>query len=169
MKAKFDDIGSDGSLKSGSVLNAEGPGSLRVDRILVPVDFSKCSDRALCYALGMAGKFDSTLILLHVVEPLRGGARLGSRCGQVGQPTLETARERLAELCRLRMAPGARFDSLVRIGLAHSEIADTAKALACDLIIMGTRGCTAQPSTMGSTADWVVHHASCPVLTLGPC
>lgn len=157
------------SPRTGNVLDVAAAEPFRVDRILVPVDFSNCSNRALIYALNMAGKFDSTLILLHILEPHRGGSRLASRYSRTGQQALESAKDKLAELTRLKSAPGTRFETLVRMGLAHSEISDTAKALACDLIIMGTRGCGAQPSTLGSTADWVVHHAPCPVLTLGPC
>src|ERR1051326_4414546 len=38
-------------------------------KILVPIDFSECSRKALCYAIPLAKQFDATLILLKVVDP----------------------------------------------------------------------------------------------------
>jgi universal stress protein A len=142
---------------------------LTIRRVLVPVDFSSCSCRALRYALSVGLKFDARLVLLHVVEPSAGGSHLAAPFGQRDGHAVEEARERLTSFCRSRIHPGTSYEVLVRIGLAHSEIADTAKALDCDLIVMGTRGADGNVSTLGSTADWVVHHASCPVLTLRPC
>jgi nucleotide-binding universal stress UspA family protein len=173
MKSKFENSEGQNLAETGERFGRDGKAhsnhQLKVDRILVPVDFSDCSRRALEYALAVARKFGSTLVLLHVIEPSSGGGRLASRFGASAQEGLDKARERLVELCREHIGAGFVFETLVRMGLAHSEISDTAKALACDLIIMGTRGRTAPQSAMGSTADWVVHHAYCPVLTLRPC
>jgi hypothetical protein len=41
----------------------------KLQRILVPVDFSDCSSKALQYAVPFAKQFGAALILLHVVEP----------------------------------------------------------------------------------------------------
>ena len=57
---------------SGMVQVAEMPAKragLKMNRILVPVDFSECSLRALSYALHFAEQFHARLIVLHVVEP----------------------------------------------------------------------------------------------------
>lgn len=81
---------------------------------------------------------------------------------------LDGGRDALADACRRRVGAGVAMETLVRMGRAYSEIADTAKALACDLIVMGTRGATRETATLGSTADWVVHHAPCPVITTRP-
>jgi universal stress protein A len=58
---------------------------------------------------------------------------------------------------------------LSRMGRAHSEIPDTAKALGADLIVMGTHGYTGlKHMLLGSTAERVVRQAPCPVLTVRP-
>src|SRR5712691_7067324 len=41
----------------------------KLKKILVPVDFSDCSNKALQYAIPFARQFDAELILLHVVQP----------------------------------------------------------------------------------------------------
>jgi nucleotide-binding universal stress UspA family protein len=143
---------------------AKAISAFKVCRILVPVDFSEVSTRALDYAVSAAAAFGSSVVLLHIVEPSRGGGRLGAEANEHG---LEVARERLLGLSREYAGMGIDFEELVRMGLAHSEIADTANALGCDWIVMGTSGRNSQSSVVGSTADWVIHHAACPVVTLG--
>src|SRR6266511_682993 len=44
--------------------------SVRVKSILVPIDFSEPSKKALAYAVPFAEQFGAKLTLLHVVEPL---------------------------------------------------------------------------------------------------
>src|SRR5678816_63017 len=41
----------------------------KLQKILVPVDFSDCSKKALQYAIPFAKQFGAELVLLHVVEP----------------------------------------------------------------------------------------------------
>jgi nucleotide-binding universal stress UspA family protein len=56
---------------------------------------------------------------------------------------------------------------LVRMGRAHSEIPDTAKAMGVDLIIISTHGYAGlKHALLGSTAEKVLRCASCPVLTV---
>src|ERR1041385_7223114 len=42
---------------------------IQLKRILVPVDFSECSNKALQYAASFAKQFSAEIVLLHVVEP----------------------------------------------------------------------------------------------------
>ncbi|HCF61915.1 MAG TPA: universal stress protein, partial [Myxococcales bacterium] len=52
-------------------------------------------------------------------------------------------------------------------GVAYAEIVRFAEEQACDLIVMGTHGRTAvHRMLVGSTAERVVRHAPCPVLTV---
>lgn len=145
---------------------------LRIRRILVPVDFSDCSNKALDYALHFAAQFQATVILLHVVEPgLSGQGFPGLGAGQedTNERLLESGRESLAELYRQRIGHGIPAESLVRMGRAPSEIADTAKALAADVIIMGTRGNDGlKHAVLGNTTERVVRQAHCPVLAVPP-
>src|SRR6185503_2810715 len=59
--------------------------------------------------------------------------------------------------------------TLVRQGRSFHEIADAARALKTDLIIMSTHGYTGlKHALLGSTAERVVRHAPCPVLVVRP-
>ena len=141
----------------------------RYKRILVPVDFSECSINALNYAASFAEQYRATLLPFHVIEPGFSGSIDGFGGGMDGthQRLLEGAREHLEELCHRQIGERVQSEMLVRIGRAPSEIADTAKAMGADLIIMGTHGTRGhKPSVMGSTAERVVRQASCPVLTV---
>src|SRR5437870_635603 len=53
------------------------PASIRLKNILVPVDFSDCSRKALRYAMAFAQQFEATLTLLYVVKPLAAASEYG--------------------------------------------------------------------------------------------
>ena len=48
---------------------AQGAGTIKLKSILVPVDFSPPSQKALHYALSFAEQFGARIILLYVLEP----------------------------------------------------------------------------------------------------
>ncbi len=139
--------------------------------LLVPVDFSGCSLSAVDYALGLAQPFGATVTLLHVVEPAvfpENHLMSPPEVDETNRSLIEAGRERLASVIRQRRGNDrVSIESLVRLGRAHSEISDTAKALGIDLIVMATHGSTGLRSAlMGSTAERVVRGAPCPVLTV---
>ena len=153
-----------------AALAKSGAEPLKLSRILVPVDFSDCSLRALDYAIALAGQFNSKIILLHAVEPAvypENYLVVSPALDETNQNLLQSARERLADLCHRRIGHRIPAESLVRMGHAHSEIPDTAKALGADLIVLGTHGYTGlKHALLGSTAERVVRQGPCPVLTV---
>jgi universal stress protein A len=144
--------------------------NLHLKRILVPIDFSECSVRALDYALAFAEQFAAKIILLHVVEPAvypENYLAAPATLQEVQENLVQVGREHLAELSRKRLGHRIEAELLVRIGRAHSEIPDTAKAMGADLIVIGTHGHTGLKHVLlGSTAERVVRYAACPVLTV---
>lgn len=143
---------------------------LTLKRILVAIDFSDCSLAALHYALALAGKFAANLILLHVVEPAvypENALMTAATLDESNQHLFAVARERLAQMKHKAVAHGLSAETLVRMGRAQSEIADTAKATGTDLIVMGTHGYNRLKQVLlGGTAERVVRHSPCPVLTI---
>jgi nucleotide-binding universal stress UspA family protein len=139
-------------------------------RILVPTDFSECSLRAVEYAADLARALGARLILLHVAEPAMYGQNpldVSPASEDVNQNLINKCRERLAAVIDARIAHCAPDQFLVRLGHAHSEITDTAVALGADLIVLGTHGnIPSKPEFLGSSAERVVRHAGCPVLTV---
>jgi len=138
--------------------------------ILVPIDFSPCSLTALDYACALAQKFRAKLILLHVVEPasypdnyLINASTLDEANGNL----LTQAREQLNNVRHRAGVHGLVAETLVRMGRAQSDITDTANATGVDLIVMGAHG-TAELKqvSLGGTAERVLRHCACPVLTV---
>ncbi len=138
--------------------------------ILVAIDFSESAANAFEYASALAQKFNSELTLLHVVEPTvySPNALLGSpSMEEAGEHLLTTSRERLRKLKHKASSQGLTTEALVRMGRAQSDIADTAKAIGADLIVMGTHGrSSSRQSLLGGTAERVLRYTSCPVLAV---
>jgi universal stress protein A len=140
--------------------------SFKLRQILVPVDFSECTEKALLYAVPFARQFDATLTLLHVVEPPYLPA---SEMGVVVEVESKDEARKELETLRARLAGKVRCQTMVRKGSAQIEIIDAAKELGCDLIILGSHGRTGvERLLMGSTVEKVVRRAGCPILIVRP-
>jgi universal stress protein A len=131
-------------------------------RILVPVDFSPCSKKALQYAIPFAQQFDAELTLLYVLQP-------NPPMLEMAPVETENVRDATRELEALRgTVPAAiRAGAVVRTGQPHFEIIEVAKQSGSDLIILSTHGRSGfERVLLGSTAEKVIRHAHCPVLVV---
>ena len=146
------------------------PETMKLKSSLVPTDFSSSARKALHYALSFAEQFGATIILLHVVEPAVYPTELGYipiEIDALHKTMNVSARERLAKLATEQVPPPFRVSTLVRVGTPYNEIATAAKELGVDLIVIATHGYTGLKHVLlGSTAERVVRHAPCPVLTV---
>ena len=137
--------------------------------ILVPVDFSIESTKALKSAAGVA-RASGAKIELHVVEPLQ----ITYDCGygpvrrqKPNEALLKRAKTQVVALGRRHIGPDLSWKGSVRSGTPFEEITEAARELNVDLILMPTRGMTdSSRIPLGSTAERVVRHAPCAVLTL---
>jgi len=139
-----------------------------IRRILVPVDFSEHSERALEHAIGLAKVFGAEIELLHSYEVTPIVTLYG-----VGYPeTLdrdlrEAATRRLAEWCEKVQTEAVPVRQHVVPSFPAEAIVDQAGELDVDLIVMGTRGLSGLRHVMlGSVAERVLRRAPCPVLTV---
>lgn len=142
---------------------------MTLQTILVPSDFSECSDEALSYGLELARRFDASLHLLHVVQDpvTQPWAAEG-----FSVPLFDVAEQwRVEAEARLRaMVPDAdraRVTVVSVLATPHAEILAYAAAHAVDLIVMGTHGRGGvSHMLLGSIAERIVRRAPCPVLTV---
>jgi universal stress protein A len=144
--------------------------TIQLSRILVPIDFSDHSKKALQYAIPFAEQFKASIDLLYVVEPTIYPADFSF--GQVGFPNVEDElRQRGAEELKSLIAKeiGKRVPAkqVIRTGKAFYEIGEYAREESMDLIIIATHGHSGVEHVLfGSTAEKVVRHAPCPVLVV---
>ena len=143
--------------------------SVNLKNILVPIDFSEPSRKALEYARQMALGFGASVTLLYVLEPIPYPYDFSASYPLVADnpELLKTAGGKLKELAATLKAGSEPVKSLMRQGNPAHEICAAAQELGIDLIIIATHGYTGLKHVLlGSTAEKVVRHAPCPVLTV---
>jgi nucleotide-binding universal stress UspA family protein len=144
------------------------------NKILAPTDFSEDSKLALTYAVTLAQKFSSEIIVVHVDQPLapvmvselNPGLDVSTMNRIAEEGRLLALKELDATTARLRESE-VKVRSLMRVGAPFLEIIHAAQSEGTDLIVMGTHGRSGLAHVlMGSVAERVVNKAPCPVLTV---
>lgn len=143
---------------------------MKIERILVPVDFSECSREAVDHAIDIARIFGSEIHLVHSYQINPGGLMpygptlpvdvydgLRAAAGE----ELAKVRDRIVDAdvpCQVHLSQD----------VPSSAVVGAAKELGADLIVMGTRGLSGfRHVLLGSVAERTVRFAPCPVLTVG--
>lgn len=143
---------------------------LTLRRVMVPIDFSDYSVKALHYATAFAQQFGAALVLVHVTEPTVFPSELGYgplATEVIEQHIRQDAQARLNSLAQQCIACGLKVETGVRVGRPYNEIVKAAEEHDVDLIIIATHGFTGLTHVLlGSTAERVVRHARCPVLVV---
>jgi nucleotide-binding universal stress UspA family protein len=143
---------------------------VKIERILVPVDFSPQSAAAVERAIELATAYNAGIDLLHSYHVTPGGI---VPYGPVFPETLlETLRvassERLRAVHEQIRSAGVEANMHLSAQLPSMAIIDAAEQLSADLIVMGTRGLTGLKHVLlGSVAETVARLAPCPVMTVG--
>ena len=135
-------------------------------KILVPIDFSPITKSVVSWAASLARDRQASLILLHVQEPIADGLA-GEMC--LPMPLAENPGLRRALLEILPDDPTIRCEHRLLLGAAPEAILTLAEEEGVDLIVMGShgRGWLGR-LLMGSVAECVMRHATCPVLVVKP-
>ena len=135
--------------------------------ILVPVDFSEVSARALMVALNFAGVMDAEITVMHAVSmsavslPVDGMPVYND---EMIEEQMEAARKQLDDFVQKHIG-AAKVSQTVCFGEPTSEVNNYAEEHNVDLIVMGTHGRTGLLHLlMGSVAESVLRHARMPVL-----
>ena len=144
-----------------------------IKKILVPVDGSEHSKKALEFACELAKKFESELHLLHVVQP-----PISTQTMAVGGSavTTEVSREDLEEIGRNMIEAAiqitsnhdcTKVETQIEAGPPAQHILDAAKKHDADLIVMGSRGLSDIAGLLlGSVSHKVTHLAECSCVTI---
>jgi universal stress protein A len=140
----------------------------RIQKIMVPVDFSENSRKSVSYAEAFARQFNASLVFLHVVQVNYAYGEFGALdFTRLEREMRDGAQKELAALIQRQAGTGLKAESLVREGSPARVIAETARELRVDLLIISTHGYTGLKHVlMGSIAEQVVRYAPCPVLVV---
>jgi nucleotide-binding universal stress UspA family protein len=137
--------------------------------VLLATDFTPSSQTALLYALSIARRSHSRVVLAHVVNPP--AQRLFGQ--EAVQRALDNAwREAQSEITNLIIdgqLEGLSHDVVVRQGEVWPELEKLIAEYHVDMLVTGTRGRSGVwKMLLGSTAESIFRQANCPVLTVGP-
>ena len=132
-------------------------------KILVPIDGSKYSEKALQRAAELAEGFDSKIILIYVVEKsaplnLLDRSEYLKIIRKFGKKTLDKAKSYLLE-------NEIHSQSILKEGNIVNEIEKVAKKEKCSLIIVGNKGLgSITRLLLGSVSSKLAHTSRCSVL-----
>ena len=133
-------------------------------RILVPIDGSRYSSRAIAAAADMAKHFDASVYLLHVIRNMSLPKEIMAmiRDGEVTQSRSEILQES-AEIIlenaleKLQEAGISGAERAYLIGDEASMVADYAEQNGIDLIVLGHRGLNPGGELLGSVARKILN------------
>jgi nucleotide-binding universal stress UspA family protein len=152
--------------------------ALLFKQVLVPVDGSPTSRKAVQYATHIAKSDGASLILLHVLEGLKQGGAIGLRAkfgdlrpfAALQKEMKKSAEAWMSELVKVAALQGVDAKSQVVGDVETHEvdmITDYARKNDMDLIVMGSRGQSKfRKLLIGSVANGVISHSPCPVLVV---
>lgn len=138
-------------------------------RILVPVDFSGDSLKALRFAIYLANKLDCHLRMIHVQKSEK--FEIPFHFEEMKNEIIHTVEEYMEKLVELHsgdyFVKNGVFDFKVRTGSVYREIVNQAKYGDAYMVIMGAYGASGfEEFFIGSNAFKVVSHSTCPVITV---
>jgi nucleotide-binding universal stress UspA family protein len=146
-----------------------------IHTILVPVDYSEHSKRALLYAAALAEKFGASLDVVHVWDRpsyVPEGLTVGppETARSLADMIRENAEREMQDFLREANVPvSVRCDHRLVSGDPAHAIVDSIATSRPDLVVVGTHGRTGvRHLLLGSVAEKLVRLSPVPVLTIPP-
>lgn len=143
----------------------------KLNKIVVPYDFSSFSEASLAQAISLAKIHKATIDLIHVITPIYVGVHDADLL-----PENDIFYSRLIKATELKLSKIAslvskehflKINVKSHLGIVHQAILKHAKRVKADLIVMGTHGVSGfKEFFLGSNVFRVVNESICPVLTI---
>jgi len=143
-------------------------GSLDLNTILVPVDFSPSALHALNFAVSLGRRLGASIVLVHVMDSIYVSGRMDSRrLRSLRMEAHEDTKRLLAGLAKRRVKPHVPVRHHLLNGTASAKIVEMTARASADLIVTGSEGRRGMKRFLvGSVAERVIRHARCPVLVV---
>jgi nucleotide-binding universal stress UspA family protein len=139
-------------------------------KILVAIDGSDHAEKAFRHAMTLAQKFDSKVIVVHVMSPPAAGGGMGNfPMQEVVRAAFDSAQILTSKFSLIAQQEfGLAVETITaKGGAVADEILKAADSNKVDLIVMGSRGLSGfKELVLGSVSSAVVHRAKVPVLTV---
>jgi nucleotide-binding universal stress UspA family protein len=144
---------------------------VKLQKLLVPVDFSRCSETAFKYAKFLAKKFSASIHLIHVVDK-----RYVDKIAELNGESEDEVSDRLCFLAKRTLdnfladngADGLIAGMKISVGTPFQAIALRAQTINADMIVIGGHGRGGDNGLdeifFGSAAERVVRLLPCSVL-----
>jgi len=146
---------------------------MKIETLLVPMDFSVHSKKALQYAIHLARSLGAKLHLLHCygIDMLQAfpydPPYLTNLPPDFDERVREAAENKLEKFRAEAEAQGVAAEIHLSRSFPSDAILQTAEELDADMIVMGTRGLTGLKHVLlGSVAERAIRIAPCPVVTV---
>ena len=138
-------------------------------RVMVATDFSPTAEAALEWAAALLEARGGTLVLVHALDLHGPLTDFLPSPADLDEHVQGAATARLAELAASLGERGIAAETRLELGVASQAVVRAADELRPDLMVVGSRGLTGVAHLLlGSTAQRIVQHAPCPVLTVHP-
>jgi nucleotide-binding universal stress UspA family protein len=135
--------------------------------ILVATDFSPASTSALACVMPIARESHSVVHILHIVRPSEVGLALTEDDNDISQKIQVDAQRQLTPL--EDVVGTIPHKIWLREGNVCRAIEDVVRSEHIDLVAIGASGQSDfKKFVVGSVAEEIIRHATCPVLSVGP-
>jgi nucleotide-binding universal stress UspA family protein len=137
-------------------------------RVLVATDLSQSSEKALHHAIAIARRYGAKFYLAHVV-PSPSFTLAGDAIAPAAEAAARDVKRLESKLLETGALAGIQHEVVVRQGSVWQQLEQFIEQEHVDLVVAGTHGRTGlRKLVLGSVAEEIFRHSSCPVLTVGP-
>ena len=140
---------------------------MKISHVLLPTDFSECSETALEYAKSMAKQNNAKLSILFVIDQIskaQGWYVPNTSLDEFYKEMEDNAKKRLERCCYEDLRDFKDVQKVVVKGMPADEIVKYANESGVDMIVMGTFNKAGMDFLFGSTVEKVMRKVNCPVL-----
>ncbi|GAB5525885.1 MAG: universal stress protein [Roseivirga sp.] len=142
---------------------------MKIENILVPIDFSDCSNNALQYAIELSIAFHAKLTLLHCYVVHIPAAEITIDLQpQLAQEYQENAEKNFLSLKeRVPALSRVNYREVIKTSFINVGITNASKEFDADLIVMGTKGAgNSIDAIFGSNTYHAIKKSELPVLAI---
>jgi nucleotide-binding universal stress UspA family protein len=143
---------------------------INLKRILCPVDLSESSLLALRFANAVAGRYKSSLTVIHVLQnphaDIPGGETGAFSFGELIGLYKEERQEEILAILRQKGSHATGYEVIFEEGVPYNKITEIAKKIKADMIIMSSNTSGSHGMLIGHTTERTVRLAPCPVLSV---